>query len=215
MKKIFVLMTVFALAAVAFVGCNGAPYEKRIFAAEENVAKVFIEARDRRLEIATGDYDFLTVECYENEKEYYIAEEKDGVFSLKLAYNKEWSDYIGAGGDRDKQVIRLYLPQTASLDVLSVSTTGRDIVLGNVSAGEISLNANNGDVSLGKVFVKKSLSAAAKNGNITGNVVGSYDVFQMNIAVKKGKSNLMSKSGGEKLLNISVNNGDINISFTA
>lgn len=175
---------------------------------------VSIEARDRRVEIALADGDRVKLEYYRNEKEYYDITESDGALSVTLKYDKEWTDYIGAGGDRDKQVIRVYIPKDG-LKRLSVSTTGRDVLLDGISAEEITLSANNGDIALQSVAAGSSLTAAAKNGSVKGSIVGSYDVFQMDISVKKGNSNIMSKSGGEKLLKIDVNNGDIEINFTA
>ena len=52
---------------------------------------------------------------------------------------------------------------------------------------------------------------AAKNGDIKGTVIGSYDDFSIHVDSKKGNSNLNNKDGGEKTLSISCNNGDINI----
>ena len=61
-----------------------------------------------------------------------------------------------------------------------------------------------------------ALTLSAKNGNVTGTVVGSYDDFSIQSEIKKGESNLPdNKDGGEKTLNVSSNNGDVNITFVS
>ena len=214
MKKTGILIAAAALMLLpCFAACGKLPYEEGTFEAASAVNSVSIEARDRRVEIALADGDRVKLEYYRNEKEYYDITESDGALSVTLKYDKEWTDYIGAGGDRDKQVIRVYIPKDG-LERLSVSTTGRDVLLDGISAEEITLSTNNGDIALQSVAAGSSLTAAAKNGSVKGSIVGSYDVFQMDISVKKGNSNIMSKSGGEKFLKIDVNNGDIEINFT-
>ena len=62
--------------------------------------------------------------------------------------------------------------------------------------------------------VGMSLSVAAKNGNIEGTVIGSYDDFAIQTEIKKGESNLPdNKTDGAKTLNVSSNHGDVNIEF--
>ena len=61
-----------------------------------------------------------------------------------------------------------------------------------------------------------ALTLSAKNGNVTGTVVGSYDDFSIQTEIKKGKSNLPdNKDSGNKKLEVSGNNGDVNIEFVA
>ena len=53
-----------------------------------------------------------------------------------------------------------------------------------------------------------------KNGDITGAVAGSYDDFAITSATKKGERILPdAKEGGEKTLDVTCNNGDVEISF--
>ena len=59
-----------------------------------------------------------------------------------------------------------------------------------------------------------TLTLNAKNGDISGAVVGSYDNFSIQSKIKKGESNLPdNKDSGEKTLNISSNNGNVDIEF--
>ena len=41
----------------------------------------------------------------------------------------------------------------------------------------------------------------------------SYEDYTINCTIKKGESNLVSNTGGGKLLNLDCNNGDIDIKF--
>ncbi|HIS61915.1 MAG TPA: hypothetical protein IAC14_06665 [Candidatus Scybalomonas excrementigallinarum] len=68
--------------------------------------------------------------------------------------------------------------------------------------------------TFGNLDVGNSLSLTVKNGDIKGMVIGSYDDFIIQSDIKKGDSNLPdNKNGGEKTLNVSSNNGDVNIDF--
>ncbi len=56
------------------------------------------------------------------------------------------------------------------------------------------------------------LKLTAKNGDIQGVVVGSYDDFSIITKIKKGDSNLpLEKKSGDKKLEVTNNNGNINI----
>lgn len=50
--------------------------------------------------------------------------------------------------------------------------------------GSVSLSSNGGDVSFGNLSVGSGLALNAKNGDITGTVVGSYDGFAITSNVK-------------------------------
>ena len=79
--------------------------------------------------------------------------------------------------------------------------------------GSVSLSSNGGDVSFGNLSVGSGLALNAKNGAITGTVVGS-DGFAITSNVKKGESTLPdAKEGGEKTLDVTCNNGDVEVSF--
>lgn len=80
--------------------------------------------------------------------------------------------------------------------------------------GQISLSSNGGDITFETLDVGDALSVTAKNGDITGAVLGSYDDFSIQTEIKKGGSSLPDrKSGGEKTLTVSGNNSQVNIEF--
>ena len=60
------------------------------------------------------------------------------------------------------------------------------------------------------------MTLSAKNGDISGAVAGSYDDFSIHSEIKKGESNLPdNKDSGEKKLNVSCNNGDVDIELVS
>lgn len=80
--------------------------------------------------------------------------------------------------------------------------------------GSINISSNGGNIAFGNLDVGDALYLTVKNGDIAGTVIGSYDEFAIQSEIKKGESNLPdNKDGGEKTLNVSSNNGNVNIEF--
>ena len=77
--------------------------------------------------------------------------------------------------------------------------------------GNVSISSTEGDITFESLDVGNTLTLSAKNGDISGVVVGTYDDFAIQTDIKKGESNLQDKEGGEKTLSVSSNNGDVNI----
>ena len=72
------------------------------------------------------------------------------------------------------------------------------------------VDVNNGSINLERLDVGRAVSLSAKNGSVTGTIVGGYDDFTVTSNIKKGESNLPAQAGnGTKTLDVSVNNGDI------
>jgi hypothetical protein len=216
MKKIrFFMLTAAVLFLVpALAACTAEPYTAKTYDAAAGISDLTIEVRDRAVEVVMTDDETVRVEYYANSKEDYSFEEKDGVLTMKAVSNKDWTDYIGVNGNREQQIIRVYLPR--GIRNLSLVTTNRDVSLSEIDvAGSCSLDVNNGNISFETLSVGSALSVKVKNGNVAGTLIGSYDVFDMNISVSKGDSNLPArKEGGEKQLTADVNNGDLTIELT-
>ena len=78
----------------------------------------------------------------------------------------------------------------------------------------ISLTSNGGDIAFGNLDVGNALCLTVKNGDISGTVIGGYDDFAIQSEIKKGGSNLPdNKDSGKKTLNVSSNNGNVDIQF--
>ena len=105
----------------------------------------------------------------------------------------------------------------ALLDTITLSTTNENISLSALTVTEnISISSNGGNITFENLNVGSTLQLNVKNGNISGTVIGSYDDFAIHSEIKKGESSLPNnKDSGEKTLNVSSNNGDVNIEFVS
>lgn len=215
MKKLSLFFAIALLCLFAFpiAGCSAPSYTAGSYSASEAVREISISARDRRVEVFQTEENFLRIDYFYNEKESYDIVCQEGILTMNLVYDKEWTDYIGGKGKKEERVIRVYLPEEMPA-TLSVDTTNEDILLSSVSVSEgLRLSANNGNIELKEVSAGQSLELTAKNGNVSGSIAGTYGEYRTEIQIKKGDSNLSDKSEGEKLLKIDVNNGDIAIQF--
>lgn len=63
-------------------------------------------------------------------------------------------------------------------------------------------------------FAGKQINLVAKNGNITGSVIGNLNDFSISCNTKKDHCNLPThKENGNKSLLVDCNNGDVNVDF--
>ena len=133
---------------------------------------------------------------------------------MASASNKKWTDYIGWKTSDENRKILLEIPD-ALLDTLILSTTNKDIILPTLSVNKsISISSNNGNINFEHLDVGQALYLTAKNGDIDGMVIGSYDDFSIQTEIKNGDSSLPDKKdGGEKMLSVSSNNGNVNVEF--
>lgn len=217
MKKIISLVLCVALGSFVLSGCSdkGEPFEKKSYTPDTQIKEINLDVRDREIEVSLSKDEQVHIEYSENRKEYYdISVSNENVLTMTSARNKEWSDYIGGNPSVGERKILLQIPN-ALLDNLTLSTTNEDISLPALAvSGSVSIFANGGNITFGNLEVKNSLTLTVKNGDISGAVVGNYDDFSIQTAIKKGESNLPSnKDDGEKTLNVSCNNGNINIEF--
>ncbi|WP_054025001.1 DUF4097 family beta strand repeat-containing protein [Bacillus sp. FJAT-28004] len=99
--------------------------------------------------------------------------------------------------------------------ILKLENKNDDIIISDVNTkGSVDASISNGNILVTNVAVDDTLKLKSKNGNITGTVKGSYDVFSISSKASKGKNNLpKNKGGGSKTLDVSSNNGDINLEF--
>lgn len=206
------LLTVFAMA-----GCSGSSaFVQREYAADiSQVGGISIDVRDRQIEVSVSEDEQIHIAYFESESEAYdITVSDDSVLSMTSADHKSWTDYIGGKPSAKYRKILLQVPDAALKD-LTLSTTNEDISLPALAvAGSISVSSNGGSIAFKGLSVGSALNLSVKNGDISGTVAGSYDDFTIRSEIKKGRSNLPeSRDGGEKELNISGNNGDVNIEF--
>ena len=167
--------------------------------------------------MSISEDDQIHISYFENSQETYdITVSDEQVLTMTSASNKDWTDYIGGKPSAENRKILLQIPD-ALLDTLTLSTTNEDISLPALAITKsINISSNGGNITFGNLEVGSAISLTVKNGDISGTVVGSYDDFAIQTEIKKGESNLPdNKDGGEKTLNVSSNNGDVNITFVS
>lgn len=216
MKKIISLALCLVLGSFVLAGCSDSsdPLEEKSYTPDTQVREINLDAEDREIEVSLSPDEQVHIEYWENSKEYYEIAVSDGVLTMTSASSKEWTDYIGVKSSDEGRKISLQIPD-ALLENLTLSTTNEDISLPELSVtGSVSISSNGGDISFETLDVGSALTLNVKNGDISGTVVGSYDDFAIETEIKKGESSLPDeKDGGEKTLNVSGNNGDVNIEF--
>lgn len=218
MKKGIILSLAAIGCIFALTGCSGG--EERFTAGNYTadggqVKEIVIDVRDRAIDISASEDERIYIGYSDGEKEYYdISLSESSVLTMKLADDKEWSDYVGGKSSEEFRTISVRIPENI-LDGLSLSTTNEDIVIAPLSVSDsVVLSSNGGDIIFDKLDAGRSISVTGKNGDISGTIVGGYDDYAISCNVKKGECNLPeSKPGGEKTLNIENNNGDTDINF--
>lgn len=218
MKK----LTAFFLALMgvlvfALSGCasNDTFAPKAYSSGENEIETVTVQAEDRQLEIVAAEDNHISIDYFDGEKEYFVisvSESKE--LTIKLVYNKKWTDYFGTKPSAEYRKIKIKIPDRF-IKTLSIKTTNENIKIDALSVTEnIILDTNGGNIICERVNVGKSISLKAKEGNITGSVLGGWDDFSISCKIKKGDCNLPTlKENGEKSFYADCNNGDIKIEF--
>ena len=218
MKRNFLIMSCLMVISIcSLAGCadNSQFVPLSYTAGISEVQAVAIDVRDRQIDVSVSEDDMIRIDYSASSKEGYdIAVSEDGVLSMSYVSNKDWTDFIGTQPSIEYRKISLCVPADV-LGSLMLSTTNDNITIEGLSVTDrMEISSNGGNISFDGIGVGKALDISAKNGNIRGTVIGSYDDFSIHSAVKKGNCNLPSgKDGGEKALNVSVNNGNISIDF--
>ena len=192
------------------------PFAQKEFTADAaQIGELNIDVRDRQIDVSLSEDGQIHISYFENSKETYdISVSDDHVLTMTAAGGKDWTDFIGGKPSAENRKISLQIPD-ASLDTLTLSTTNEEISLPALTVtGSIQISDNGGNISFENLDVGNALQLTAKNGDISGTVAGSYDDFYIQSKIKKGDSSLPDdKDEGAKTLNVSCNNGDIDISF--
>ena len=214
MKKTAILFAAvgFGLAG-SLSGCaSDEDFTAQQYAAEGEVVSLSVDVSDRAVKLMPSEDGKLRIDYYESEKTSYdISLSEEGVLSVTLDLDQSWRDFVGVQPAAEYRTVCIYLPQ--ELTDVSVSTTNEAIsATGTIAAQNVSLTVNGGDLSFEKISAGSSVTLNAKNGNITGTIVGSWDDYAIACNVKKGETSLPeSKTGGSKTLAVDCNNGDVEV----
>lgn len=218
MKKLTVLLVaLISVLVFALAGCsNGDTFtEKSYSSGESEIEKVVVQVTDRELEVSASENNQIYIDYFDGEKEYLdITVSESNELTVKLVFNKEWTDIIGTKPSKEYRKIKIKVPNDL-LTAFSATTTNENIKINALSFKEtVSLDTNGGNVVCERVNVGKAISLTAKNGNIKGSIIGGWDDFSISCKIKKGDCNLpTNKESGEKSFSADCNNGDINIEF--
>lgn len=217
MKKLATLLVLLlGVLGLVFGGCSdGGTFSKKSYSAAENeIEKVTVQVEERELEISASEDNRVHIDYFDGEKEYLTVVSGNGELTVRLENNKNWTDYFGVKPSAQYRKIKIGIPDNR-LAAITVTTTNGDIILTDLAFLEqVSLGANGGNIVCERVSVGKSIDLTAKNGNISGAVIGGWDDFSISCKIKKGKCNLPElKEGGGKAFTAVCNNGDINIAF--
>lgn len=214
MKKRLLIAVYLILVSSLFAGCSTEHFTAREYTAEGSlVQSINVDVRDRRIDVSVSNDDMVHIDYFESSKEGYDITLSSGVLTIEGISNKNWADFIGVKPSAENRRISIRIP-AGILSSLDMNTTNENITIRDITVSDsMSLSSNGGNVEFENLAVGKSLSMKSKNGNIKGSVLGGYDDFTINCDIKKGDCNLQNKDGGEKILNVSCNNGDVNISL--
>ena len=217
MKKIILFALCLVLGSFILAGCSNSsePFEEKNYTPDTHINEINLDVHDREIEVSLSEDEQTHIQYYENSKEYYdISISDENILTMTSANDKEWIDYIGTKSSAENRKISLLIPDTL-LENLTLSTTNEDISLSALTVtGSISISSNGGNINFTNLDVDNTLTLNVKNGDISGSISGSYDDFSIQSEIKKGESNLPdNKDSGKKALNVSCNNGDVNIEF--
>lgn len=217
MKRIATALLCLIFGAGCFSGCTntGAFTQKSYTAKAGAITEVCIDVRDRQIAVTPSADDQIHIIYFESSKEYYNISVFDGhSLTMSAQSQKHWTDYIGGKPAAGFRKITLQLPETL-LTALELTTTNETISIAPLSIdGAVSVSTNGGDISFDELHVGSSVTLRAKNGTISGSLVGGYDDFAITCEIKKGTCNLPAdKEQGAKTLQVFNNNGDVNIGF--
>lgn len=216
MKKTIVCIMLFVFVFTA-AGCteNTDSFEQKSYSIDVSEIKgLDIDVRDRSIDVSISPDNQIHIDYSESDKEYYdISVSDDKVLTVSYESSKKWSDYIGSKPSEQDRKITLQIPE-ATFSFFSISTTNEDIDLPElIISDEIYVETNNGDLDFSNLK-SDSITLKSKNGDINGMVCGNYEDYSIKCSIKKGESNLPSeKNEGTKKLDVSCNNGDVNIDF--
>lgn len=218
MKKFAVLfVSLVSVLGFALTGCsNGDAFTEKTYTSGEIVIeKVTVQVTDRELEVSASEDNQIYIDYFDGEKEHLdisISESKE--LKVKLVFDKEWTDFIGTKPSVKYRKIKIKIPDNL-IPAFSASTTNENVKITAMSfTDQLDLTNKGGNILFERVNVGKAINLSAKNGNITGSIIGSWDDFSISCKIKKGNCNLPTfKENGIKALSADCNNGDIYIEF--
>lgn len=175
----------------------------------ERISTLNLDARDRRVVVNGIEDENLLFRYQDSEREILDFELTETTLDVDLVIEREFGDFFGIQADVSYRSIEIYVPQDSPIS-LNISTTNEYVSIEGISVEILTISNNNGDITFTDITSTGDISLSTKNADITGNIIGSYDDYAIDVDIKKGDTNLpISKESGSKRLSISNNNGDV------
>ena len=170
MKKFAALfVSLVSVLVFALTGCsNGDTFTEKSYSNGETVIKkVTVQVTDRELEVSASEDNQIYIDYFDGEKEYLdITVSESNELTVKLVFNKEWTDFVGTKASAKYRKIKIKVPNDL-LTAFSATTTNENIKINALSFKEtVNLDTNGGNVVCERVNVGKTISLTAKNGDI-------------------------------------------------
>lgn len=218
MKKFLCILVIVSIVMLILLsGCsyNNDFMKSEYQSGDQLIENISIKVSNREVEICASEDNQVHIDYFDNKKEHLdikIADNNE--LTVNLVFDKEWTDFIGSKPSKEYRKIKIKIPNNY-VSVLTVETKNADIAMSSVSLKtNLSLNSNGGNIVCERLGAGGIINLNAKNGNITGGIIGSWEDFAIACEIKKGNCNLpLIKEGGDKSLYVKCNNGNINIEF--
>ncbi len=210
MKKLtVVLLALIGVFAFALCGCsNGDAFTEKSYSSGENgIEKIVVQVEDRELEISASEDNRVYIGYFDGEKEYLdisVSESKE--LTVKLLYNKNWTDFFGVKPSAEYRKIKIKIPDNLLVS-FSASTTNENIILNSLSFTEsLSLDVNGGDIVCEQVNAGKFINLKAKSGNVMVKPL----TFAEQISIEAIDGNVVCEGVGVgKSVSLTAKNGNI------
>lgn len=189
------------------------------------------------VDIVGADVNQITVDYAESDHVQYQVGVENGTLLVKNHYRKSWFfgiDFNFFFGDEEDREVKIEVPKAmltsleADLDVgdlrvsdLTIQQDGDittdvgDVRLDNVQfGGKLMVSQDVGDVDFSQLLVGKSLVMDVNVGDVSGTMADEMANYTIISKVDVGNSNLPTRlDGGQKLLDVTGDVGDISIEF--
>ena len=133
MKKTILFLIVAALLpfSALFGACSdGGTFTARNYdSGDAEITALFVDAEDRAVEVGISDDGRIHIDCAESEKEFYDISLSGSELTVKLVFDKDWTDFIGTKPAKEYRTIKIRVPLDG-LTRLDVKTTNEAITVG-------------------------------------------------------------------------------------
>lgn len=193
-------------------------YEEETYTSTSVIKEVVLQDDDVPVQICNSDNGelYLSYYCAEDGSEQYKITEEGGILTaIKKTKTNQGIFIFGDqySSDSYKQVkLTLFIPYDYEGD-LSIQTIDGNIGIEDITIENLTINANDGDVSFNNTIVTQSLFCRTKDGNVKGILSGTDSEYTIETKTKDGNNSKNLKTGSDKTIDVITKDGVIDISF--